>query len=49
MMKKTYIRPIVKVCTPRIRPIMNLGSFRQSSVKGDIKETEDDTEDYWGY
>lgn len=48
-MKKTYIRPIVKVCTPHIRPIMNLGSFRQSSVKGDIQTTEDDTEDYWGY
>lgn len=49
MMKKTYIKPTIKVRALQARPIMNVGSYRQEPISTDILTTEDATEDYWGY
>ena len=48
MMKKTYIKPTIKVRALQTRPIMNVGSYRQEPINGDTSGTDDDT-DYWGY
>lgn len=49
MMKKTYIKPTIKVRALQTRPIMNVGSYRQEPISTDILTTDDDQKEYWGF
>lgn len=49
MMKKIYIRPIIKVFSLHTGPLMNLSSYRQAPISTDIQTTDDDQKEYWGF